>query len=54
MVGFSSGPDTGMTAVVAAPGGQGLCRSAADIQADTLHTSWSRLGVRLAIEAAVQ
>ncbi|MFQ5809043.1 MAG: FG-GAP-like repeat-containing protein, partial [Armatimonadota bacterium] len=64
MVGFASGPvrgpasdrgpDTGMTAVVAAPGGAGLCRSGEDIQTDTLRTSWSQIGVRLAIEAAVQ
>ncbi len=54
LVGFASGPDAGNTVVVAASGGPGLCRVGEDIEADTLLSSWSRIDVRLAIEATVQ
>jgi hypothetical protein len=54
LVGFASGPELGMTVVVAAPGGAGLCRAGEDIEAQTLHRSWSEIEVRPAVEATVQ
>jgi hypothetical protein len=54
LVGFVSEAHPGRTVVVAASGGEGLCRPGEEVRDDTLLTSWGRIEVRLAIQATVQ